>query len=111
MRGQEKIIESRISGYTPAIVFMNDYPCKTDWFEQRDHATVCTYGDPISSMDVRFLVGLKVSISATDEARAKALFELAKKAGAKTVGACHVQRGVPGWKQSGWADVWHKEGQ
>jgi len=70
MHGQEKIILARLNGQTPSFVFVNDYPCKTDWFEHADHATVCTHNAELSRMDLRFLVGLRVSISATSEDRA-----------------------------------------
>lgn len=107
MRGHENLIQLRKEGKVPKIVFLNDYPCQTDWFEHADHATVCTAGDPISSLDLRFLVGLTVSISASTESRAKALFTKAKWFGAKTVAACHVQQGVRPWEQAGWTEVHH----
>jgi hypothetical protein len=109
MRGHENIIALRVQGKSPKIVFLNDYPCKTDWFENSDHATVCTDNNPISSLDLRFLVGLTVSISASSEGRAKALFAKAKQFGAKTVAACHVQPDKHQFEQSGWAEVFRKE--
>lgn len=109
MRGQEHIIAARIGGKKPPFVFINDYPCKTDWFENSDHATVCTHGDSLSSMDFRFLTGLKVSISANSEQRAKALFERIKDAGATTVAACHIQAQQHALDQSGWSSVWSRE--
>lgn len=108
MKGHTKIIEARIAGKKPPFVFINDYPCKTDWFEHGDHSTVCTDGDSTSSIDLRFLVGLRVSIGATTEQRATALFEKAKAAGALTVAACHIQKDKYPQHQSGWAEVWHK---
>ena len=109
MRGQTEIINARLAGQTPKFVFVNDYPCKTDWFEYREHATVCTHGDMLSSIDFRFLRGLRVSISASTENRAKALFALAKEAGASAVGACHVQDDKPAWDQSGWTEIFFAE--
>ena len=87
MRGHIPIIELRLQRKVPKFVFINDYPCKTDWFEHGDAATVCTAGDTLSSIDLRFLVGLRVSITALSETRAKALFSKAVEAGAVTVGA------------------------
>ena len=107
MRGQEHIIAMRLAGKVPKIAFVNDYPCKTDWFETGDHATVCTAGNALSSLDLRFLVGISVSISADTEARAKAIFAKAKEAGAKTVAACHVLPGVAPFRQAGWCEVFH----
>ena len=108
MRGHTKIIEMRLQKTRPAIVFLNDYHCQTDWFEFGEHATVCTAGDPLSSLDLRFLVGCTVSISALTEGRAKALFSKAKDAGATTVVACHVQPEMRQFEQSGWTEVWRK---
>ncbi len=100
MRGHHDLIAQRLRGRAPRIVFVNDYPCRTNWFETHDHATLCTAGDPLSSLDLRCLVGLRVSISATTEARAKALFDRAKAAGAAVVAACA--------DQTGWAEIFHK---
>jgi len=108
MHGQEKIIALRKSGATPKIVFLNDYPCKTDWFEHGDQATVCTVGDVVQLLDLRFLVGLTVSISSTSETRAKALFDKCKLAKAATVAACHTTPGAPLSSLSGWTAIWRK---
>jgi hypothetical protein len=104
MRGHEKIIEMRRNRFAPKIVFVNDWPCKTDWFEHQDHATVCTHGDSIEALDLRFLVGLTVSISSHVEVRAKALAKACREACAATVAACHIQPGV--LHGSGWVEVW-----
>ena len=109
MHGQEKIIDVRLTGKKPSIVFLNDYPCKTDWCDYDDQATVCTYNAPLHSLDLRFLVGLRVSISATSEQRAKDLFLMAKTAGASFVVATHVQSETSPQNQSGWVQVWSEE--
>lgn len=110
MRGHENIISQRLNGYAPSIVFLNDYPCKTDWFDYREHATVCTAKDALSSLDLRFLVGLRVSITAVTLDRAQALFERVKLAGAAVVAACHVQPGVLAHQQDGWTEIFYREG-
>lgn len=100
MRGHTEIIRLRMQGVCPKVVFLNDYPCQTDWFETGDHATVSTHNDAISALDLRFLAGLTVSISADTESRAKRLFERAKTCGAAVVAACHATPcGPPGWSQ------------
>jgi hypothetical protein len=111
MRGHEHIIAMRMSGTSPEWVFINDYPSPTDWHVFGDHPTVCTHDDVISRLDLRFIVGLKVSISSTDEARAKALFDAAQQAGSHLVGACHVQPDKYPHAQDGWACVWEKSVQ
>jgi hypothetical protein len=109
MKGHENIIALRMQGHKPKIVFLNDYPCETDWFEHGDQATVCTHHDFMGSLDLRFLVGLTVSISATSESRAKALFERVKQAGAGVVAACHVKPDKHQFDQDGWMQIFRKE--
>lgn len=107
MRGHENILRLRQAGKRPAFVFINDWPCDTGWFETGEHATVCTDGDNLDAIDLRFLVGLRVSVSSSTEDRAKALFEACKAAGVETVGAVHVKSDRAPWLQDGWVDVWH----
>lgn len=96
MRGHEPIIKMRLRGKKPAVVFLNDCPCTTsrDWHNPgekygevwpADHASVCTHGDPLSSLDLRFLVGVRVHVASVSEGRAKALFEKVKGVGAAMV--------------------------
>ena len=106
MNGHEKIIALRKQGMKPPFVFLNDYPCQTDWFENHEHAIVCTHGDSIESLDIRFLVGMAVSVSATTENRAKALFNACKQASASVVASCVVQTDVHSSNQSGWCEIW-----
>jgi hypothetical protein len=109
MRGHEAIIAMRKAGKRPSFVFINDWACDTDWDKHGDHATVSTAGDVVQLLDMRFLVGLKVSISSTSEVRAMALFDQCKAAGAACVGAVHVDPSRKPWEQRGWSSVWHKE--
>lgn len=107
MRGHETIIRMRREERrAPSFVFVNDYDCDTDWFEQGgDFARVCIAGDDLERLDFRFLVGMKVSISALSEERAKRMFELAKEAGAVLVASCHVRDDQHYLKQTGWCAV------
>jgi hypothetical protein len=111
MHGHTDIIANRMQGRAPRFVFVNDYPCKTDWFERGEQATVCTHGDSVNSLDLRFLVGLRVSVSATTESRAMALFERVKAAGAAAVAAVHVLPNCSPSAQRGWCQVFTKETQ
>ena len=108
MRGHQAIIAQRLKGQAPKIVFVNDYPCRTDWFETHDHATVCTAGDALSSLDFRFLVGLTASISAATPQRAQALFALAKASGAATVAACCPPDYRAAQPAGEWVEIFHK---
>lgn len=109
MRGHEAIIAMRQAGKRPAFVFVNDWPCATDWHLHGDHATVSTDGDVIQLLDMRYLVGLRVSISSENETRAKALLDKCKASGASVVAAVHVLKNAKPWMQSGWSEVWIKE--
>lgn len=98
----------RKQGETPKIVFINDWDCKTDWFENNDHATISIEGETINRLDLRFLVGLTVSISSESESRAKGLFNACKGAGCKVVAACHTPKGETSRNPTGWAEVWRQ---
>ena len=105
MRGHEAIIAMRKAGQKPSIVFLNDYPCDTDWTKFGDHATVDISGDQPEWLDLRFLVGMRVSITGASEKRAKRLLEACKQAGATRVAACHVQNDKHPLNQTGWTEV------
>lgn len=111
MRGHEPIIAMRKTRRAPAIVFLNDgwYDgMARHWHENGDHATVETKGDEsIESLDLRFLVGLTVSISSDSEDRAKRLMEACKAVGAKRIGACAYRRVNEYRVESTWNEVWH----
>ena len=118
MRGHENIITLRKRGISPDTVFINDFPCDTDWFNPgakygevwpSDHATVSTDGDVIQMLDMRYVVGLKVIIMSESETRAKALFEKAKASGARTVAAGHVIGSTRQNTRTGWCEVYRKQ--
>ena len=108
MKGHEPIISLRQSGKKPAIVFLNDFPCDTDWPRFGDHATVDVSADQPEWLDLRFLVGLRVSITGTSEKRAKRFMEACKAAGAITVGAGVSAHVSGGRYEPGWSEIWHK---
>lgn len=111
MRGHEDIIKLRLAGLKPAYVFVNDYPCETGLTDvDSARVRVSTAEDVIQMLDLRCLVGLRVGVASHCETRAKALHEKCKAAGAVEVGSVHVQYGVHEFKQSGWAEVWRKNG-
>lgn len=109
MRGQDALIAQRLQRRAPAIVFVNDYPCRTDWFESHEQATLCTHGDAIDLLDLRCLVGLRVSISALSAERAQALFERACACGAAVVAAVQIQPERHPTEQQGWCQIYRKE--
>jgi hypothetical protein len=97
MTGHESIVAMRRKGKRPAIVFVNDFPCWTDWEEFADHATVCVYRDAPALLDLRWAVGLTVSILADSEARAVAIADAFRESGAKTVVAGAVDKRAGYW--------------
>ena len=108
MNGHAELLKLRMSGKKPAWVFLNDFPCQTDWFTTGDHVTISTgISDAPETLDLRFLAGVKVSVVSLSENRAKRFFEACKRAGAKSVAAICAQPGVPAHKQTGWCEVWH----
>jgi argininosuccinate synthase len=101
MKGHIEILKLRMRRIRPEIVFINDYQCRTDWFEWQEHATVCIENrEAIETLDFRFVKGLVVSITGATEKRAKALFNACKAHGAATVAAGDMN-------ESGWVEVYH----
>jgi hypothetical protein len=105
MKGHEGIIAMRRSGKKPTIVFLNDYPCKIGG--PTDHATVDVAGDQPEWLDLRYLVGLTVSISASSEKRSKRFMQACINAGAAVVAAGSAEK-VNGRYEAVWGDVWRK---
>jgi len=108
MRGHDAIIAMRQGGKKPGIVFLNDFPCSTDWPRFGDFATVDVSGDQPEWLDLRFLIGLRVSITGTSEKRAKRFMEACKAAGAVTIGAGVAAHVNGGRFEPGWSEIWHK---
>ena len=109
MNGNEKIIAMRKTGKRPGIVFLNDFSCSTDWTEYGDHATVSILpSEGLETIDLRFLVGMAVSVAGSSDDRAKRLFEACKAAGAATVAACGPATDRDPWGENAWCDVWHQ---
>lgn len=95
----------RLSGKKPAWVCINDFPCDIDWHKYSDaFPTICTHGDRVSSLDMRFLHGIGVTIASESKSRAKALFELCKGIGASRVAAMHVTDEIF-HNHTGWIEV------
>ena len=108
MKGHLPLIAMRKAGARPAIVFLNDFDCPTNWFETGDkHVTVSVAGEPLNRVDLRFLVGLTVSATSYDESRAKDLMQACQRAGAAVVGAGHCLGDGP-QRGTGWCEVWRK---
>lgn len=91
MQGHTNIIALRLRGLKPSgTVSLNDYPVhqhllRWDYEEDGINPIVCTHGDSIASLDLRFLVGLPVAIGGDDPNRVRLIGQMARKAGAEMV--------------------------
>lgn len=85
MNGHEHLIKMRMAGHAPEYIFINDFPCKTDWHVFNDHVTISVHGDAVKPLDLRFLVGMQVIVHSQDTRRAKELFNTCKAHKAKLV--------------------------
>ena len=107
MKGQDAIIQMRMNRKRPEWVFINDYPCSVDWTKYNDQPTICVDGDNIRTLDLRFLVGLQVSVSSTSEKRARELFDACQRHHVSLVAAAHITEAKP-HQQNGWTDIWQQ---
>jgi hypothetical protein len=89
MHGHEHLIDMRKRGGKPTMVFLTDFPVLGKWWEDGDYPEICVYHDVPERADMRFLVNLNVTITASTKARAKAFFDVCKAAGAATVSTCY----------------------
>lgn len=88
MKGHDHIIKLRKAGYRPKAIFIFDEPTDIDqpsWVEDLTYMDVCTHGDSIGSLDLRFLVGVPVTVIGPVIERAKSLAVECRKAGASRV--------------------------
>lgn len=86
MKGHEKVIDMRTRGVVPTCVFIDDFTVnKSKWAQEDDFPCISVAGDNIKTLDLRFLIGLDVRATASDEMRAKEIFDAAVSNGAKTV--------------------------
>ena len=109
MHGHDKIIAMRKRGIAPAIVFINDFACDTDWPKFHEHATVQILpSETIEALDFRFTVGLTVSISGSTLERSKRIAEACRTAGADTVAIGCVAQDDQGYMHPGWAEIWRR---
>jgi len=90
MKNHHRIIEMRRAGQKPTMVFLTDYPEQdSKWLMDTDHIEVNVFHDVPERADLRFLIGLSVTITTSSKARAKAFFAACVEAGANTVSTCY----------------------
>ena len=120
MHGHAPILQMRIAGKRPSIVFLDDYPtpCADDWhnpgqrygevWEPDSPSVQIDSTDRIEALDLRFLVGVAALVSGSTESRAKALSSACKRAGASMVIASHSFPVNEHRSETGWMEVWNK---
>lgn len=91
MTGHEPLIELRKLGKKPAMVFLTDFDCQPDWHIYNNRPEICVSKDQPLRCDLRFLVGLNVTISASSKERAIKFFENCKQSGATLVASTYHQ--------------------
>lgn len=109
MRGHQKLIELRRDGFKPPVLFLNDYwadPIAEDIF---DGSVIEIAGEDLDRLDLRFLVGLRVSTGASTESRAKAILEACKRSGAAMVAVCHLPERRADQKTTDYIEIWSNE--
>jgi hypothetical protein len=88
MQGHDQVIAMRLQGFRPEHVFIFDTPGKvkpSEWKTDYQLIDVHTNGDPVESLDLRFLVGMAVTVLGSEQKRCKALAGACVKAGAALV--------------------------
>lgn len=91
MKGHEQLIEMRKRGRKPTMVFLSDFSESSNWWETGDYPEVCVFHDVPERADLRFLVNLNVTITASTKDRAKAFLEACVRFGAASVSTCYFQ--------------------
>ena len=121
MIGHEPLIAMRKTGIKPASVYVSDEVTQLtrDWHAHRtlsglpmqQHAPCIAIEDKdtVQRLDLRFLVGLVVFVSGSTEARAKAIFEACKRAGAARVIGCHTATNRRNADPNSWIEIFEKE--
>ena len=107
MRGHTELIEMRLQGLKPELVFLVDRPLSTKWRELTDSPEVSIYDDRPERADLRFLVGLMVSTGSATENRAKEILEACKRAGALAVGVVHLPANRADTKTNDYLEIWN----
>lgn len=88
MRGQEHVIAVRMAGKKPNGVYLWDIPVTISgpqWVEDFAFIDVCTAGDVVGSLDLRFVVGLPVTVLGDSIKRVRGIAGACCSAGAERV--------------------------
>ena len=108
MKGHEALIQMRLNGKAPAAVYIEDHHSynSKDWHVYGELPCINIQNDPLSAIDLRFVIGLMVNISSFSEERAKTLFKMAKDAKARVITSCVMLPDEPYFRQTGWSEIY-----
>jgi hypothetical protein len=104
MRGQEHVIAVRMAGRKPQGVYLWDMPVTINgpqWVEDYAFMDVCTAGDPVGSLDLRFVVGIPVTVFGDDSNRVREIARQCCTSGADRVIASAGEKFAMWTKQGG----------
>ena len=79
MKGSQEIISARMTGRSPAAIYIIDHPDTS----MMEFGEVNVYQLPLDKMDFRFTVGLLVGITSVSMDRCKAIAAMCEKGGAR----------------------------
>lgn len=88
MRGQEHVISVRMAGRKPQGIYLWDIPVTISgpqWVEDYAFMDVCTAGDPVGALDLRFVVGLPVTVFGDDMGRVRGIAVACRASGADRI--------------------------
>lgn len=83
MKGAEAIIHARLNGVAPGAIYFIDHPDTADL----DLGCVDVRGDSLVTPDFRFVAGMLVCITSTQQSRLDRLTDLCRKFGARQIAA------------------------
>ena len=109
MHGHEPLLKMRLAKKIPDMVFIQEHMYATDWEQYNDYPTICIKPDElVEQLDLRFLVGLAVSLSTSSETRSKELLTVCKRY-CNTVAASNVYQ-IEGKTlfTTGFSTIWHR---
>lgn len=81
MRGNDKIIQSRLAGVAPGAIYFIDH--KDD--AELEFGDVYVFGDHIGTLDLRFVAGMLVAITSDNQKRMEQLVAQCRKFHARQI--------------------------
>ena len=105
MKDFEPIVVMRYLGKIPEYVFLEDSQGNPEWHLYDEMPTVSILGDDIKTLDLRFLVGLRVLASSESESRCKALLKVLKRHKVRYAMVNQIRTDQKPWQQTGFFET------